>query len=431
MKFRLLRRAPADKRPGMHHHLTRVYMVQVGLVSLATILGVLATAMVVERVLVKQALQLEAEHFWELYEQDAQVARPNTRHLLGLLDGPSLSDPLPSGLATLPVGYQRVELAGETPIVYVEEKHGHRLYLIFDEQRVGVLALLFGILPLTGVLLVIYLLAFLGWRRSRALVSPLVQLSEMLRNTPVTDPSAARPDLSEIEAEADSEVAILVAALEAYADALLQFVQRERQFTRDASHELRTPLAVIRANLELLSGRCGDAPQLRRIEDTVGDMEAVIETLLMLARTEHAQVPEELLVVNDLAGNLAERLEPLAVRKNVSLRVVQNAILSVEVSEAVLAIVLTNLVRNAINYTKSGAVEIIVNKRDVVVQDTGPGMDPEQLERLMRPFERGNSEEGGHGLGLAIVQRLCERGKWQLHVASQPGKGTKVKIVFP
>ena len=58
-------------------------------------------------------------------------------------------------------------------------------------------------------------------------------------------------ELADIQADNDSEVAVLVSALEAYADRLVSFVERERQFTRDASHELRTPLAVFRANLEL------------------------------------------------------------------------------------------------------------------------------------------------------------------------------------
>lgn len=431
MKLRFPGRSGSrPERRGVQHHITRVYLAQVALVSIATVLGVLATAMVIERVLIKQALLMEAEHFWELHEQNPHVARPDTRHLLGLLQGEHVSDSVPASLVDLPQGYHRAEVDGEQPLVYVEEHRGNRLYLIFDEQRVGVLALVFGILPLTGVLLVIYVLAFLGWRKSRALISPLVQLAEVIRSTPVNEPRAARPDLSSIEAETDSEVAVLVDALNAYADNLVQFVERERQFTRDASHELRTPLAVIRANLELLASRLPDAPQLRRIEDTVGDMEAVIETLLMLARTENSALPEEHLMVNDLASNLAERLMPLAERKGVELAVRQNALLELEVSEAVLTIVLTNLIRNAINYTASGSVEVIINQHDVVVQDTGPGIEPADLERLMRPFERGESSEGGHGLGLAIVQRLCERGRWQLDVASKPGQGTRVRVRF-
>lgn len=423
------------RRTGVQHRLTRVYLMQVVLISLATVLGVMATAKIIEHVLVKQALKLEAEHFWSLYDADPGVARPNTRHLIGLLvDADGGPDTVPLNFEPLTPGYHRVDLNDDRPLVYVEYRTDPeaRLYLIFDERRVSALALVFGVLPLTGVLLVIYLMSFLSWRKSRQLMSPLVQLAEMLRGAPITDPRAARPAFDEIEAEADSEVAVLVAALEAYADRLLDFVERERQFTRDASHELRTPLAVIQANLALLAARFPETPSVQRIEDTVEDMESLIATLLLLARSEHRDLPEDRLIVNDLVLNLVERLQPLADNKRVELACEQRAMLKLTAPEQVVSIVVTNLVRNAINYTNSGSVQVIVGRHEVLVRDTGPGINPEDLERLLQPFERGTgNKEGGHGLGLAIVQRLCERFRWKLDVASELGHGTQVRITFP
>lgn len=417
------------RRSGVQHRLTRAYLFQVVLISVATLVGVWVTAQIIERVLVKQALVVEAEHFWDLHDLNPQQHRPNTRHLLGLLDS---EDVIPDVLQGVEEGYSRVAMADQTPIVYVERRGSKTLYLIFDERRVSVLAFVFGILPLSGVLLVIYTLSFVTWRKSRKLVSPLVRLAELLRRTPVNDPRAALPDLSIVEAEADSEVAVLVVALEAYAGKLLGFVDRERQFTRDASHELRTPLAVIRANLELLSSSQANPAALRRIEDTVGDMEALIETLLLLARSESKVLPDDDIIVNDLTINLVERLDPLALRKQVGVRVEQSVLLSLQAPETVLTMVLTNLLRNAINYTASGHVTVSIGAGYVVIQDTGPGIDPAQLQRLMQPFERGQGVgESGHGLGLAIVQRLCERCRWKLEVASVLGQGTSVRISFP
>jgi signal transduction histidine kinase len=420
------------RRSGLHYRLTRAYILQVALISIATLLGVWVTAQIVERVLVRQALVMEAEHFWQSREQQPDLQRPNTRHLLGLLDGPS-GDEIPPQLLELPAGeFSRVQLDQQHPIVYVERRGAETLYLIFDEQRVAVLAFIFGILPLSGVLLVIYIGSFMTWRKSQKLISPLVQLAELLRRTPVNDSRAVRPDLSVVEAEAGTEVAVLVVALEAYANRLVGFVERERQFTRDASHELRTPLAVIRANLELLAASQASPEALRRIEDTVGDMDALIETLLLLARSESRQLADDDLVVNDLVCNLVERLQPLAQRKNVDIRIEQRMLLALRAPETVLTMVLTNLIRNAINYTASGHVTIIIEAGYLVVQDTGPGMEPSQLQRLMQPFERGQAvAEGGHGLGLAIVQRLCERCRWKLEVASALGEGTSVRVAFP
>ena len=417
-------------RKGVQHRLTRVFLIQILFISFATVFGVWATAQIIEQVLVKEALIKEADHYWSLYDEDNDFPRPNTRHLLGLLVDPDTRGPVPEMLAERPDGYQRAQIGDQNPIVYIETRGDARLYLIFDEKRVSVLAFLFGILPLTAVLLVIYLTSFLGWRKSRALVSPLVQLSETLRHANVHDPVEARPDFSQVEAEPNSEASILMAALDAYADRLLRFVERERQFTRDASHELRTPLAVFRANLELLAKQVGDRPVISRMSDTVDDMEALVETLLLLARTEQQPIQEEDLVVNDVAVNLLDRLQPLAERKQIRLQVKQTALLTLTASETVLNIVFTNLVRNAINYSGSGQVTIVVAEDAVHVVDTGAGMDSEELARFLQPFERGNSKEGGHGLGLAIVQRLCERFDWHLDVASRPGKGTEVRVRF-
>jgi signal transduction histidine kinase len=419
-------------RLGLQHRLTRAYVLQVLLISGATVLGVMGTAMIMEEVLLKQALVKEATYFWQQRAEDPRHPRPNTRHLLGYLDGPRVQDTIPEELRPLEPGYQRVQLNDSDPIVYIEDRGEARLYLVFDEKRVAELATVFGVAPLILVLLLIYLSSFLTWRKSRQLVSPVVQLADALRRTPVDDPRAARPDLEEVDADADSEIAVLVRALETYSDSLVQFVERERQFTRDASHELRTPLAVIRANLELLSMRVEPSPALRRIEDTVEDMDGVIESLLLLARGESERLTEEDLIVNDLIFNLADRLEPLARRKDVEVGLEQQGLLHLHVPETLLSIVLTNLVRNAINYSGSGLVKVHVGDRDILITDAGRGMSADEMERIMKPFERGEgSGEGGHGLGLAIVQRLCEYSGWRLEVASAPDQGTRVRIVFP
>ena len=236
-------------RKGVQHRLTRVFLIQILFISFATVFGVWATAQIIEQVLVKEALIKEADHYWSLYDEDDDFPRPNTRHLLGLLVDPDTRDPVPEMLAERPDGYQRAQIGDQNPIVYIETRGDARLYLIFDEKRVSVLAFLFGILPLTAVLLVIYLTSFLGWRKSRALVSPLVQLSETLRHANVHDPVEARPDFSQVEAEPNSEASILMAALDAYADRLLRFVERERQFTHQAGAGQGQGVAVAAAHV--------------------------------------------------------------------------------------------------------------------------------------------------------------------------------------
>ena len=132
------------RRAGLQYRLTRAYLLQMVLISFATLFGVWVTAQIIERVLVRQALVMEAEHFWDAREQRPDIQRPNTRHLLGLIDGPG-GDAIPSALRSLSPGeFARVELDDNQPIVYVEQRGEETLYLIFDEQRVSVLAFVFG-----------------------------------------------------------------------------------------------------------------------------------------------------------------------------------------------------------------------------------------------------------------------------------------------
>src|SRR5690606_18656358 len=89
------------RRSGVQHRLTRVFVMQLLLISLATVLGVWVTAKIVEQVLLKEALVKEAEHFWSLYDRNPDQARPNTRHLLGLLELPQGGDQIPQQLKRL------------------------------------------------------------------------------------------------------------------------------------------------------------------------------------------------------------------------------------------------------------------------------------------------------------------------------------------
>lgn len=418
------------QRSDIQYKINRTFVVHFLLISITTVLGIWATAYVTEHVLMKEALVKEAAYFWTLYDENPQHPRPDTRNLLGLLREPQGGDVIPPQLQHQQPGFRRIQLKGKQPLVYIQDRGDKRLYLIFDESSVSRLALLFGVLPLAFVLLVIYLASFLVWRRSRKLLSPLVRLATLLKNTSINGGQSERPDWSVVQAADDSEVGTLLQALDDYANRLVEYVERERMFTRDASHELRTPLAVIRANLELLRVKQGNATELNRISDTLDDMAAVIETLLVLARNEHEKIPKEDLIVNDLVANLIERLAPLVAGKQLQLALVQQSLLKVHGAEALLTIVLTNLLRNAINYSGSSRVDVIVGENSLTVSDHGSGMAPGQIDQMLQPYQRGGSGETGHGLGLSIVQRVCEQCGWQLRFASASGEGTQAAIIF-
>ncbi len=414
--------------------LVRVFLLQALAISLAVVVGVYAAARVVEGVLVEEALDGEAAHFWTLYDADPDVPRPNTLNMLGYLERPVGGDAVPTWLGALQPGFRRVERpGGEAPLVHVSEHDGVRLYLLFDEIQVSRLAFFFGIAPLSAVLLLIYALTWVGYRLSRSAVSPIVRLAARVEQF---DPVAGDPQSLDLRlsGRADAEVVVLAGALTKFVGRLHAFVERERDFTRSASHELRTPLAVLRANADALerraAGRDDLLKPLSRMQRTIDDMERLIEALLLLAREEGSQPSPEPVVVNDL---LAERIDQLRRARGPTAPAVTlqaDCRLESVASPRLLAIVLDNLLRNAMDH---GGRDIVVTVAPgaVTVADGGAGMDAETRERVWEPFHRGGSDAGGYGLGLAIVRRICERLGWRITLDSAPGAGTRVALALP
>jgi signal transduction histidine kinase len=229
----------------------------------------------------------------------------------------------------------------------------------------------------------------------------------------------------------------MIDAVDTFSERLRAFIERERVFTRDAGHELRTPVAVFKGSLDLLEENPDRPPTerkaLARMRRTVQDMEALLETLLMLARESEMALPNEDVSVNDVVAAQMDALAAPASRSGNTLSVHERAELRVRAPSKVVEIVIGNLMRNAVNYTQGGRVEVTLDEAAVTVADTGIGMSGEDLEKAFDPFFRADGSRGlsrGHGLGLSIVKRLVRQFGWALSVHSRPGEGTSVEIRF-
>jgi len=422
---------------GIRTKLVKVFVLQIMAISVATVLGVYAAAWVVERVLVKEALNGEAEHFWSHYRADPDFALPNTNNLRGFLAPGGDESGIPAWLQGEPPGFRRVDEApGSEPVIHVSEEGGDRLYLVFDEVQVSQLAFYFGVAPLTGVLLLIYILTWVGYVMSRRAVSTVVQLADAVRNYNFRSGQLEELDPEEFGAVSDTETLALINAFNQFIHRLESFIQRERNFTRNASHELRTPLAVLRANLDLVTRKqgedCPDAPTFQRMARTVRDMESLVETLLILARESESRLSWSTVLVNDLLADVLEQVERAVDRPQVATAIRATGVMEIEAPERVLAIIFTNLLRNALSYTEQGQVHVLIDRNGVTVQDSGCGMSESDLERMFEPFYRGHDRSNeGYGLGMPIVRRLCDRFGWKIHADSELGAGTEVRIEFP
>lgn len=420
---------------GIKAKLIRVFVLQILAISVATVLGVYAAAFVVEQVLVREALNGEADHFWTHYQKDSSFPLPNTNNLSGYF-AHGQEGGAPDWLEGVEPGFGRHRTpSGGDPVVHVSQRDGKRLILVFDEMQVSSLAFYFGIAPLTGVLLLIYVLTWVGYVLSRRAVSTIVQLADAVRSFDFQEGNFDAFKLDEFVDTADPEVLALMNALEQFSSRLERFVARERNFTRNASHELRTPLAVIKGNLELLQ-KFPELPKrdevIERMARTVRDMESLVETLLILARESESKLAWSSVVLNDLVSEQFEQVRGAMNKPEIKTSMTADCLLETEAPERVLGIIFHNLLRNAMTFTDAGEVSVHIDEHSVVIRDTGCGMSEADLERAFEPFYRAHDRSNeGYGLGLAIVSRLCRRFGWPLEVDSELGAGTVFRVNFP
>src|SRR5688572_24704425 len=370
-------REDSDSRVGAW--LGQAFMLQAALISIAAVLGVFMASALLEGVLIRAALSDEVSHFWKQRDADPQFQLPNTRNLRGYFD-----DTVPAQLRALPPGYHEWTHEGLEFVVNVTERDGRRLYLVFDRTNVSRLAAYYGLVPLAAVLLVLYLSTWLGFRRLRRAVSPMIALARKVRELDDGAPDIERMQSLQVPEDADDEVRELTDALLRYSKRLAHFLERERQFTRDASHELRSPLTVIRMAASILL----EDPELsesrrrtaQRIQRAAPDLEELTNAFLLLARESETGLPTEALCLNDLVADEMERAKALAADKPVKAEVRSTHRVFLEAPEKVLSILLGNLLRNAFSYTDAGEVVVDIDAGRVRIRDTGVGIASEKIE---------------------------------------------------
>jgi signal transduction histidine kinase len=425
------------RKRGLRDRMGRLFAVQITVISLATLVGIYLTQLIIEDLLTRQALNLESEHFWALYEEDPGHPLPDVANMRGYLTDSDRPAGVPEGLLPLLPGFDRATVNGRSLLVHVSDHSGKRLYLLFEVNRVSDLAFYLGVVPLSIVLLLMYLTLFVVYRWSQRALSPIVRLANRLEKVDFNAAGRIELDLEPLLRDADSEVEAMIQAVERFTERLNAAIERERIFPRDAGHELRTPVAVFKGTLDLLekdeSRPPEDVKALARMRKTIEDMEVLLETLLLLAREEELAAPPEPTLVNEVVSDQLDALRFLAERAGNRVRLVEEDALSIAAPRKVLEIVLGNLIRNALTYTTDGEVTITVGAASVRVADSGIGMSEEELANAFEPFFRAEPSRTvtkGHGLGLSIVRRLARQFGWTVTAESQPEHGTAIEVRF-
>jgi signal transduction histidine kinase len=219
-------------------------------------------------------------------------------------------------------------------------------------------------------------------------------------------------------------------------------------FLRLVSHELRTPLNGISGYLQLLKRQHAEVltPPQRLIVDRISAASArmleLVESLLEYVRSQsgHLQVSAEPFQLEALAAASVEELQPQAEQAHLALQLVSGpALPPLHSDPRLVRLILSNLIGNAIKYTREGEITIhlahAAGWHCLTVQDTGPGIPPEQQVRVFEPFTQleplGQKHTPGFGLGLALVKQLVEALAGEIELSSAPGQGSRFTVRLP
>ena len=297
---------------------------------------------------------------------------------------------------------------------------------------------------LVGGVLVGTILAMLaGLLVAQRAMRPVVELTEAAREIARTrDPSLRIP-----HPEAEDEVADLARTLEAMLAALAaarneseSALMRQREFVADASHELRTPLTSVLANLEALADELSgeQADSAKSALRSTRRMRRLVADLLLLARADIGRQQQPHRRTNlathltDAAAELGPGLDDHAVTFDAEPAPVDG--FGDDLHRLIL-----NLLENALNHTPPGThIQASTGMRDrhpvIVIEDDGPGIEPELQRRVFERFVRGGGDTGsrGTGLGLAIVDAVATSHGATVRMTSLPEiSGTRFEIRFP
>ncbi|WAC64892.1 HAMP domain-containing sensor histidine kinase [Pseudoxanthomonas sp. SL93] len=356
-----------------------------------------------DRVLVNQ-LQRAAENYPDL-----------TMSLRGYDDAGSLPEPLRKWAQSGPGEgvYEFVAEELHVAVVPADTASG-RAFVVFDVAGIEAASSedWWWLLLITGVVGVLGTLGFgLGVLVMRRAVAPVVELADVVAGIDLEHLSAGDHKLIESSRFGTDEVGVLAGAIAKTLERISAFVVRERDFTGSASHELRTPVTVITGAIELLEQSdlsAEDVKAVDRIRRATLEMKSTIEMFLCIAREADDGLYGEQFPVAPLVSRAIDQQRYLLNGKRVDVDVERLAAPVVRGHPQAFLIAVTNLVRNAFEQTPGGQgpITVLLKEHELLVTNRLGGNEVGRLTPA-------DASSNGHGLGLGIVQRLCERNGWQ------------------
>ncbi len=344
-------------------------------------------------------------------------------------------DAAPGLRPDLPDGLQTITIAAVPCRLYVSTRdQGFRVAIGQQTTVRDEIATNSALRTVAPLLSLVFLLPLLVGYLIRRMLQPLKTMAADLefRSEPVWQEIA--------DGGLPSEIRPFVVAIKRLLARVAQSVAAQRRFLADAAHELRSPLTALSLQAERLEAAEMPAQariRLAALRRGIGRTRSLLDQMLALARAQSQTGEARPVRLVGVVRQALEDLMPLAEAKHMDVGVVRQDDVVVQASEMDLTILVRNLVDNAIRYTPEGgkidlAVEAGADSAVFRVDDTGPGIPPDQREGVFDPFYRAlGTDEFGSGLGLSIVKAIADRIGAGVSLGQSGSGGLQVAVSIP
>ena len=204
------------------------------------------------------------------------------------------------------------------------------------------------------------------------------------------------------------------------------------RFIKDTTHELNTPVTAIMTNIEMIDKESLDEKLLKkinRIEIGAKTISNIYEDLTFVTLNNQIISNNENLNLSNILKQRVDFFNSIAGMKKVEFKLFIKEEVYIVCDAKKISKLIDNLLSNAIKYNKiNGTIKVVLTKNSLIVEDSGKGIDKENLKRLFDRYSRFDKSVGGFGIGLNIVSLIAKEYNFKIDVESQIDIGTKVKV---
>lgn len=410
------------KKQQLSRRIIVAFVLMAAIISALFSVGIVVVVQVVERQLLSNTLHDDLTLAMARYSEGRDLGLlPGSRFYHEKIDQHDEWNAPPNWLKGLHSGFHEVFRDGQAFHALVYKQGDEKFLFLRDQTDLEKREHALYLIIFSGFLLSVFAAWVLGYFLARRIMSPVSRLAQQVRDREQQS-ATSLPLAADYAAD---EVGQLAAAFDDALSLVHGALERERFFTSDVSHELRTPLTVVTTACELLqaSAQLNDKQQsqLARIQRAALEMRDLVHTFLQLARNNvELDASVSRTTLEQMAREQCDVWLPVANGKQLTLTLEiesMPALPEQRFNTALLRAVISNLIRNAVHYTDSGSVRLVLTQAGFRVEDSGKNIDESRQEAIFQPFVRGSAARGeGLGLGLSLVRRICVHEGWTIRL---------------